>query len=373
MALKQDSLEAFANRNDLSEGSRLELRKLFNSVISGTRRRVTVRVPATTANVGPGFDCLGMALDIWNEVIVERATVFSLEIEGEGAAVLPRDSTNLVCKGVEAAFKAVGKQVPILRYRTLNRIPFAKGLGSSSAAIVSGILAGLAIADFNFKVKGEEELLQIAAAIEGHPDNAAPCIYGGFQLGIHTGERWWTSRVTIPHGLMCVVFAPDHATETSEARSVLKQQVNLDDAVFNCGRVGLLIAAFATNNLDWLRVATEDALHQPQRSPLHPHLLPLIKAALAAGAHGACLSGAGPAVIAFCGGRAGDVIAQNESERKELEVAEAFLAAADAINCPGQVLITKPIEHGGYIVTETATYDTHDPENRRQRIRYVQD
>jgi len=284
--------------------------------------------------------------------------------------VLPRDRKNLVCKGVDAAFKAIGQEVPVLRYWTKNRIPFAKGMGSSSAAIVSGILAGLAIAGFNLQVKGEEELLQIATQIEGHPDNVAPCIYGGFQLGIHNGQRWWTDRVIMPHGLMCVVFCPDHATETSAARDLLKDQVNLKDAIFNCSRVGLLVAAFATNNLEWLRLATEDALHQPQRSPMHTHLMPLIKAALAAGAHGACLSGAGPAVIAFTGGRSGDVIAQNESERKELEVAEAFLAAADSVDCPGRVLITKPVEHGGYIVTETVS---SDPATRRSRINYVQD
>lgn len=335
-----------------------------------TRKRVTVRVPATTANMGPGFDCAGMALDIWNEVTVERATTFSFEIEGEGASVLPRDRGNLVVRGVEAAYHAMGKEVPPLRYWTLNRIPFAKGLGSSSAAIVSGILAGLAIGGFNLQVKGEEELLQIATQIEGHPDNVAPCIYGGFQLGIHNGKRWWSDRVSVPHGLMCVVFCPDHATETSEARELLKAQIDLEDALFNTGRVALLVAAFANNQLDWLRLATEDALHQPQRAPLHKHLMPLIRAALDAGAHGAALSGAGPAVIAFTSGRAGDVIAQNVSERKELEVAEAFLEAADKIGCPGHVLITKPVEHGGYIVSETVS---RDPDSTGSRIHYVQD
>lgn len=359
-------VDGFASENHLNEAARAELKKMVAGVVSQTRRRVTVRVPATTANIGPGFDCAGMALDIWNEVTIERSATFSFEIEGEGASVLPRTRSNLVVQGLEAAYKAIGKEVPTLRYWTLNRIPFAKGMGSSSAAIVSGILAGLALAGFNLQVQGEEELLQIATSLEGHPDNVAPCIYGGMQLGIHNGKRWWTDRVTMPHGLMCVVFCPDHVTETSEARSLLKQHVALEDAVFNSSRAGLLVAAFATNNLEWLRLATEDALHQPQRSPLHTHLMPLIRAALDAGAHGAALSGAGPAVIAFTSGRAGDVIAQNVCERKELAVAQAFLAAADAINCPGHVLITKPVEHGGYIVSETAM----DPD---QRIHYVQD
>lgn len=366
----QNEVSKFAEKHNLNEGAKSDLKKIFDSYVTKSRRRVTVRVPATTANMGPGFDCAGMALDVWNELTVERASSFSIEIEGEGARMLPRDRSNLVVKGVEAAYKYIEQEVPILRYWTLNRIPFAKGMGSSSAAIVSGILAGLALAGFNLQVKNEEELLQIATNIEGHPDNVAPCIYGGFQLGIHNGLRWWTDRVDMPHGLMCVVFCPDHATETSEARLLLKEQIALQDAIFNCGRVAVLVAAFATGNMEWLRHGTEDALHQEQRAPIHPHLKPLIRAALDAGAHGACLSGAGPAVIAFTSGRCGDVIAQNASEREEFNVAEAFLAAADEINCPGHVLITKPVEHGGYIVSETQVMD---PENRRSRIHYVQD
>jgi len=368
--LGEVEIDNFVRKHGLVSSAQAELKSLFKGLVEKPQKRATVRVPATTANLGPGFDCAGLALDIWNEVTVEIAATFSFEIQGEGAAILPRDRTNLVCQGVDAAFKAIGKKVPTLRYITINRIPFAKGLGSSSAAIVSGILVGLAVAGFKLQVQGEEELLQIATGLEGHPDNVAPCIYGGLQLGIHIGHRWHTERVTIPHGLMCVVFCPDHATETSAARDLLKSKIPLDDAIFNCGRVALLIAAFATNNLDVLREATKDALHQPQRSTMHYHLMPLIQAALDAGAHGACLSGAGPAVIAFTSGRKGDVIAQNKSERKELEVAEAFLSAADAIQCPGRVLITKPVEHGGYIVSETVS---HDPETRTERVFYVQD
>jgi len=366
----QAHVEHFVKKHSLEGEAELDLKKLVSGVAMSQRRRVTVRVPATTANLGPGFDCAGLALDIWNEVTVERAATFSLEIEGEGAEKLPRTRGNLVCVGLERAFSAIGKEVPVLRYHTINRIPFAKGMGSSSAAIVSGILAGLALAGFNLNVKGEEELLQIATDIEGHPDNVAPCIYGGFQLGIHNGSRWYTDRVTMPHGLMCVVFCPDHATETSAARDLLKEKVELKEAVFNCSRVCTLVAAFATNNLDWLRTATEDALHQPQRGSMHTHLMPLVRAALNAGAHGACLSGAGPAVIAFTGGRSGDVIAQSMSEREERQVAEAFLAAADEISCPGHVLITKPVEFGGYIVSEKVKTD---PATRTSRIHYVQD
>lgn len=361
---------AFAAKHSLGEAARSELSELFRASVITVRKKVTVRVPAAAANLGPCFDCCGLALDIWNELVVERAKSFSFEIEGEGAADIPRDRTNLCCVGLEAAFRVVGKEVPALRYRAVNRIPYAKGLGASSAGIVSGILAGLALAGYNLQTRNEEELLQIATSIEGHPDTVAPPIYGGMQIGLHDGQRWYSSRVQVPHGLMCVVFCPDHTGETSELRDILKTEVDMKDAVFNFGRAGLLVAAFATNNLDWLRTATEDALHQPQRSAAHLHLQPLIRAALDSGAHGAALAGSGPAVIAFTSGRSGDVTAQKESERQEVAVAQALLAAADKAGVPGHVLVTKPVEHGGYVVTETAVAA---PEHRRNRIQYVQD
>ncbi|CAE8635601.1 unnamed protein product, partial [Polarella glacialis] len=130
-----ESVETFAKKHALNEPAVSELKHMLQGVVSKSRRRVTVRVPATTANMGPGFDCCGMALDVWNEVTVERSSFFAFEIEGEGSAILPRDVSNLVVKGVEAAYAAIGQQVPTLHYRTLNRIPFAKGMGSSSAVL----------------------------------------------------------------------------------------------------------------------------------------------------------------------------------------------------------------------------------------------
>lgn len=362
-------VSAFAAKHSLSEVARSELSELFRASVLKVRKKVTVRVPAASANLGPCFDCCGLALDIWNELVVERAAAFSFEIEGEGAAEIPRDKTNLCCVGLEAAFKAVGKEPPTLRYRAVNRIPNGKGLGSSSAGIVSGILAGLALAGYDLH-QNSGELLQIATLIEGHPDTVGPTIYGGMQIGYHDGELWRNSRVQVPHGLMCVVFCPDHTGETKELRDLLKAEVDIKDAIFNVGRAGLLVAAFATNNLDWLRAATEDALHQPQRAATHLHLRPLIQAALDAGAHGAALSGSGPAIIAFTSGRSGDVTAQKESERQELAVAEALLSSADKAGVPGHVLVTKPVEHGGYVVSETAVLA---PEHRRNRIQYIQD
>ncbi|TYZ59439.1 hypothetical protein PybrP1_012778 [[Pythium] brassicae (nom. inval.)] len=319
---------------------------------------VVVRVPATTANMGPGFDTIGMALDIWTEISVEilppaadgtRRLV--LTNEGEGADELPTDDSNLVIVGLRAAYGAAGEELPPnLKVHCKNRIPFARGLGSSSAGIVGGIIAGLALSGMRLPVRGKEELLQFASQIEGHPDNVAPAIYGGLQLGIHADGRWYSSRVQIPDGLQCVVFIPDSTGPTSVARAILPPKVDRKDAVFNIGRAAILVNAFRSGNLDELRFATQDMLHQPQRGAAqYPHLYPLIEAALAAGAHGCFLSGAGPTVLAITSGRSGDIFTQKLAERQENKVADAMRQTAAAIGVEGCVFITNPEHRGAYI------------------------
>ncbi|KAF4316936.1 hypothetical protein BBO99_00004630 [Phytophthora kernoviae] len=329
------------------------------------RRKLTsvvVRVPATTANMGPGFDTIGMALDIWTEISAEVVAPLAgdaedlhrvtLTNEGEGAVELPTDDSNLVVVGIKAAFKAAGEELPRhIKVHCKNRIPFARGLGSSSAGIVGGIIAGLALAGMRLPVHGREELLQLASEIEGHPDNVAPAIYGGLQLGIFADDRWYSSRVQIPDGLQCVVFIPDSTGPTSVARAILPPSVPRKDAVFNIGRAAIFVNAFRSGNLDELRFATQDMLHQPQRGAAqYPHLEPLIKAALAAGAHGCFLSGAGPTVLAITSGRAGDIFTQQLAERQENQVANAMREAAAAIDVSGCVFITNPDHRGAFIV-----------------------
>lgn len=168
------------------------------------RNKVVVKVPATTANLGSGYDCIGMSLDMWNELTVERSDKFEIFAEGEGATELPLDNTNLVVKALEATFKKLNCQVPSLKYNLKQRIPHGRGLGSSSAAIVAGCIAGLAIAGHKFEVQGKETLLQIATELEGHPDNVAPALYGGVQLGIYNMQqkRWETERL----GIFCLFY-----------------------------------------------------------------------------------------------------------------------------------------------------------------------
>ncbi|TMW56216.1 hypothetical protein Poli38472_008864 [Pythium oligandrum] len=326
----------------------------------GAKKRLTsvvVRVPATTANMGPGFDTIGMALDIWTEISVEilpdhgGSSRIVLTNEGEGAKELPTDESNLVVVGLKAAYRAAGEDLPKnLKIHCKNRIPFARGLGSSSAGIVGGIIAGLALSGMRLPVRGREELLQLASEIEGHPDNVAPAIYGGLQLGIFADERWYSSRVQIPDGLQCVVFIPDTTGPTSVARAILPPKVDRKDAVFNIGRAAIFVNAFRSGNLDELRYATQDMLHQPQRGEAqYPHLYPLIKAALAAGAHGCFLSGAGPTVLAITSGRSGDIFTQKLAERQENKVADAMRQTAASIGVSGSLFITNPEHRGAYI------------------------
>ncbi|KAG6616744.1 homoserine kinase [Phytophthora cinnamomi] len=345
-AAAQRRAQAVAQAQALALPTELQRRKLTS---------VVVRVPATTANMGPGFDTIGMALDIWTEIsaeVVAGPAGISLTNEGEGAAELPTDETNLVVVGLKAAFQAAGEPLPrALKVHCKNRIPFARGLGSSSAGIVGGIIAGLALAGMRLPVHGREELLQLASEIEGHPDNVAPAIYGGLQLGIFADDRWYSSRVQIPDGLQCVVFIPDSTGPTSVARAILPPDVPRKDAVFNIGRAAIFVNAFRSGNLDELRYATQDALHQPQRGAAqYPHLEPLIKAALGAGAHGCFLSGAGPTVLAITSGRAGDIFTQQLAERQENKVANAMREAAAALGVSGCVFITNPDHRGAFIV-----------------------
>ena len=193
----------------------------------------------------------------------------------------------------------------------------------------------------------------------GHPDNVAPAIYGGIQLGIHTGERWTSERVNTPPGIQLVLFIPDFIGKTSDARAVLEAKVDRKDAVFNIGRVAWLVNALSTSNLDNLHLGVEDALHQPQRGKaVYKHLYPLIEAANAAGANGCFLSGAGPTVMAMTSGASGDIFAQRLSERVDWAVAQAMVRTAEAVGVKGKVYITAPAEFGAQVVSAEPAFSS---------------
>lgn len=341
----------FPHNHEEKMRRRIAARVAIEQESSFPRRSVTVKVPATSANMGPGYDCLGMSVDLWSEITVELADKFEIIATGEGADQMPKDETNLMVTGVKAAFEIANKEMPVLKYTAHSRIPYARGLGSSSAAIVAGIIAGLVLAGHRLPVWGSEALLQIAAGIEGHPDNVAPAIYGGIQLGIHNGTRWVTERIPEPPGLQLVVFMPNFVGKTSDARGVLDDSVSRGDAAFNVSRVGWLVNALCSGNLDNLKWGVQDKLHQPQRGgKIYKYLFPMIEAAEQAGACCAYLSGAGPAVMALTSGASGDIFTQRERERTDLAVAEAMINCAKAHGIEGKLLVTQSSHEGAKVV-----------------------
>lgn len=268
-------------------------------------QRAVLRVPATSANMGPGFDCIGIAVDVWNETEVWIGNG-SIDIAGEGEDSLPRDGGNLLISSAEKAFHALGVEPLPLSFRCFNSIPCARGLGSSSAATVTGVAAAYIFAGIDVDDPDtRSEIFNIAAQIEGHPDNAAPAVFGACQIGIHadaglSNRSWLNQRIDLSDNLKVVVYVPDFEMNTSEARAVLSAEVPRTDAVFNVGRAALLSYALSNGKWDLLRHATQDRLHQPQRiESLFPLFKPIARAALEAGAHGVFLSGAGPAIMAL--------------------------------------------------------------------------
>ena len=302
---------------------------------------VRVKSPATTANMGPGYDCLGLALDIWNTLEVETLGGGEpvVEVSGEGAGEIGTGRDNLVYRSMEFLFHEAGQEMPVLRVRCENDIPLARGMGSSAAAIAGGLVAANAICSHDFT---SNELLEMAATIEGHPDNVAAAVMGGMQLVImdytDEGQRLYTVPVNVPPEIHAVVFVPEIRIATEDARAVLPEKVSVADAVHNMGRVGLLVASMATNHPEYLAVATQDRLHQPYRQPLFPAMKVIFKAALDAGALGVFLSGSGSTVLALTQGR-------------EMTVAYEMAEAARQASVEGNVRVTQPTLRGAHLTS----------------------
>lgn len=258
--------------------------------------RVKVSVPATTANLGPGFDCLGLALGLYNTVQLETiGGGLRISIDGEGARLIPTDASNLVYRAVYELFMHVGRPVPALHIHLSNGIPVMSGLGSSSAAVVGGLVAGNALLR---EPLAPDELLDLAIEIEGHPDNAAPSLLGGLVVVVADTGTPVYRRIETP-SLRVVVAVPAFQLATVEARAALPELVPRSDAVFNLGRTALVVHSLAHADYDLLAAVMDDRLHQPYRTGLIPGLTDVFRAARQAGAAGVALSGAGPSVIAF--------------------------------------------------------------------------
>jgi homoserine kinase len=295
-----------------------------------------VEVPATTANLGPGFDCLGMALDLWNTVTVWPSASPEVVVEGEGADLLAGNTRNLVYRAALHAADRLRLPLPPLRLEARNAIPLARGLGSSAAAAVAGLMIANRIAGGPLDDDG---LLALAVDLEGHPDNAAPAIRGGACLVVQDGERHLVRSLPVKDGLTCVVFIPSTTLATKTARAVLPRRVSREDAVFNASHTALLVRALLTGEWDDLRVGVQDRLHQPYRSDLLPAMEPLFQAATRAGAYGAFLSGAGPTILALA------------SPDKVAVVASALESEARAHGWDGRSRVIPPAASGARIIS----------------------
>jgi homoserine kinase len=289
---------------------------------------VRVRVPATSANLGPGFDALGLALALYNDVIAEEADRTSVRVEGEGAGRLATSDKNVVARGVRMAFEAAGRPFAGVTLTCVNRVPAARGLGSSAAAWVGGLVAGNALLG---EPLDRAAILDLAARAEGHPDNVAAAIFGGLTVSCTTGNGARALALPVPARLRWVALVPEITSATSEARAVLPHSVSRADAVFNVQRVALLIAALQTGECDALVVALDDRLHQPYRVRLFPWMPDVVSAARRAGALGCVLSGAGPSLLAVVGGDEAEAAAVGramEDALRAVRIAGAALALA---------------------------------------------
>jgi homoserine kinase len=306
-------------------------------------RRLVIEVPASSANLGAGYDCLGLALELTNRVTVEAVDgggSVSLEVTGEGAGELPATRSNRFVAGLEGALEAVlGPRPPSIGWTIAmdNRIPLSRGLGSSAAATVGGVVAGNALAGGSL---AEADLLRIATSIETHPDNAAAVLLGGFVVSAHLGDRVEAVRFDAPDGLRAVLFIPERRLSTEDMRRVLPAEVPLRDAVGNMGRVAIGVAGIASGRWELLADLTVDRIHEPYRSVAYPELPRLTGAARAAGALGAFLSGAGSTVLAF-------VPPGVDPE----PVRAALTAAAAEAGLPGRSAIVAPRNQGPVVVS----------------------
>ena len=308
----------------------------------GGARRVTVEVPATSANLGVGFDCLALALDMTLRVEVETmagGVMSELQVSGEGAGRLGLNDANRFIAGLRRGLKELGADNigQAWRIEMDNQIPLGRGLGSSAAAVVGGLLSAEALAGSEL---GLERRLALAVEIEGHPDNVAAALLGGFVLVIDTDQPgvWQARRLEPPTELRAVIYVPDRELPTSRMRAALPEVVPRADAVHNMGRAAALAVAIATGDLSAIGAMCDDRLHEPYRAAVYPEFPELVRAARAAGALGAALSGAGSTVIALC------------RTEQTVAVAAAMSASAAEVALTGSARVVMPRSDGARIV-----------------------
>ncbi|UWG99253.1 homoserine kinase [Dehalobacter sp. DCM] len=295
-----------------------------------------VKVPATSANLGPGFDCMGLALTLYNNFYAEKSDKLEFILKGTYTQNIPTDERNLLWRTACRLWKKIDYTPTPLRITLDSCVPPARGLGSSSTAVVGGLMIANAVAG---NPLDRFELLKLASEIEGHPDNVTPAICGGITLTVMTKD------VLIPRCLAknplfkSVVVIPDILVETEKARKILPASVSRADVIYNASRVGLLVDAFINEEYSLLAVATQDKIHQNQRASLIPGMTDALNSAVEAGAYGAALSGSGPTLIAFCPDGNVDTVAETMKAVLSKHSLSSVTMALD-VDSEGAVLTT---------------------------------
>ncbi len=265
---------------------------------------IKIKIPATSANLGAGYDSLGLALDFYNQVNMEEFD--KIDIRSLDGVSIPTDKTNLIYKSADDLFKVCGKTLKGLKLEQTNNIPMARGLGSSSACIVAGLVGANTLLNNPLST---DDLVDIAAQIEGHPDNTAPALLGGIVTAVFDGKKVHWVKQEVYTKLKFVAIIPDFELKTDKARACIPTEVSHKDAVYNLSRAALFSASLLTGKFENLRTAVHDRLHQPYRMELIPRCREVFDIAYNHGAYGVYISGAGPAVMAivddnndyFCG------------------------------------------------------------------------
>jgi homoserine kinase len=318
------------------------------SIDSIAGRRVVVEVPATIANLGAGYDCLGLAVDLALHVSIEARTdavrAVELEVRGEGAGELPADGSNRLIQALGAGLLDDGfEDLDRLGWTVemINTIPLARGLGSSAAATVAGVLAARALLDLP---DSADAVLRVATSIEGHPDNVSPAVLGGFTATFAAEADVRAFRFDAPGSLRVVLFVPELRLATMAMREILPTEVPRSDAVANLARVAAGVAGIATGDWSVLGFLTEDRLHEPYRAAIYPQLPALVAGARSAGALGACLAGAGSSIAAFA--------IDADAERLDA-IGDAMVRVAADAELPGWVRILAPSNAGARVISVT--------------------
>jgi len=271
---------------------------------------IKIRVPATSANLGPGFDCLGLAIDLWNEIAFEKGSNLKFRASGEGAEKLNKGNRNLLTKAYTRLFDICGRKMNGVHIASRNEIPMSSGLGSSAAAIVGGLFGANEMLG---KPLGTDDLLKAATEMEGHPDNVAPALLGGLVISVMKQAEIITRRYDVP-ALNAVIVKPDVEWLTKTARAVLPKSISRADAIHNIGRTTLVVDALRTGDLSLLEKVMEDRIHQPYRLRHISGGTAAYKVARQFGA--AALSGAGPSIILFT--------SNQQAEKAKAEICAVF-------------------------------------------------